>query len=34
MTDHETILTALADGLTAGKAARALGSPRPRFVLH
>jgi len=25
MTDHETILTALADGLTVGKAARALG---------
>jgi len=25
MADHETILTALADGLTVGKAARALG---------
>src|SRR5215831_6444408 len=25
MTDHETILTALADGMTVGKAARALG---------
>jgi hypothetical protein len=25
MTDHETILTALADGLTVGKAARSLG---------